>query len=596
MSSKKQTYKNDKASSKQQSPKPAVENSDLFARQQSHPAPIIQQAKFDQRLLTPRDVIHLQRTIGNRAVDRQLAEVGLAQLPVAPIQRQTVDVNNHTYKLLGQVPGTNYRIVRRNWRPSGSRYLFNNNTNHLFANTPLTSSEATTLIAVFQDLSAQGVGDLDKLVKHIDHARELTIEVRVTLARLQLIHQNIRDVVRARIQTDHAQVRAMLNNSIDPNFGTAFASLEIPGSDPHKGGQVVVFVNYHTLAGGMTKIVYKPGNLAIDRLLYGDDPGSVASQLGATMANYQVNNLADAGATDERQRHYGYMQYVETQGPQNAGDVQAVYNSLGENLAIAYVFGLRDIHHENFVLLQDRLLFIDMEAATGTFTGFGAMELGSLPNALAGKIANGLVGQSQVVVTGWLPTSPVLKQAVENGFIAKIATLNAGPNMGTTVTAFSTLPARFVPFPTADLQLLGGQFLGKLGARPKQRDVNDFNQETQNIAMVTAGGAGPLQVAYQTLLQHQTTKDALNRGDVPFWTRRGNDVYAEDGALLVAAMPHPRLNTTGNIVAGANTRRGNPAQALADFQAQAAPLLGTPSGRILNDHFAARVVAGHAPP
>jgi len=47
MSSKEQVHSNDKAVSKQPSSKPATENLDILAQQQSHPAAIIQRATLD---------------------------------------------------------------------------------------------------------------------------------------------------------------------------------------------------------------------------------------------------------------------------------------------------------------------------------------------------------------------------------------------------------------------------------------------------------------------------------------------------------------------------------------------------------------------
>lgn len=73
MPSKEQPYSNDKISSKQRSPKPTTGNLNV-ARQQTHPATLIQRAKLDPRSLTPRDVLQLQRTIGNQAVGRLLLD------------------------------------------------------------------------------------------------------------------------------------------------------------------------------------------------------------------------------------------------------------------------------------------------------------------------------------------------------------------------------------------------------------------------------------------------------------------------------------------------------------------------------------------
>lgn len=80
MSSKERAHSNDKASLKQRSSKPTTKNLGILAQQQTHPATLIQRAELDPSLLTPRDVLQLQRTFGNRAVGKLLSETGQRQL------------------------------------------------------------------------------------------------------------------------------------------------------------------------------------------------------------------------------------------------------------------------------------------------------------------------------------------------------------------------------------------------------------------------------------------------------------------------------------------------------------------------------------
>jgi hypothetical protein len=93
MSSKEQTH-NDRTSSKQRPPKPASENLDTLAQQQPHPATIIQRASRDPSSLTPRDVLQLQRTIGNQAVNRLLAGTFNRRRP-APAQLTVSEARNN---------------------------------------------------------------------------------------------------------------------------------------------------------------------------------------------------------------------------------------------------------------------------------------------------------------------------------------------------------------------------------------------------------------------------------------------------------------------------------------------------------------------
>lgn len=76
--SKEQPQRNDKDTVRQRSPQPDDQNVDMLSRQ-THPAPLIQQAKLDPKSLLPRDVLQLQRTVGNRAVGQLLAQTAQRQ-------------------------------------------------------------------------------------------------------------------------------------------------------------------------------------------------------------------------------------------------------------------------------------------------------------------------------------------------------------------------------------------------------------------------------------------------------------------------------------------------------------------------------------
>jgi hypothetical protein len=70
MSSKKQTQDN-KVSSQQRSSEPTVRDT-AATTEHTHRAALIQRARFDPRSLSPRDVLQLQRSIGNQAAQRLL--------------------------------------------------------------------------------------------------------------------------------------------------------------------------------------------------------------------------------------------------------------------------------------------------------------------------------------------------------------------------------------------------------------------------------------------------------------------------------------------------------------------------------------------
>lgn len=68
MSAKEQKRSDSKTNTKPRSPKPAGHAVETTTTQPIHPAALVQRAELAPQSLTPRDVLHLQRTIGNQAV------------------------------------------------------------------------------------------------------------------------------------------------------------------------------------------------------------------------------------------------------------------------------------------------------------------------------------------------------------------------------------------------------------------------------------------------------------------------------------------------------------------------------------------------
>lgn len=90
MSLKKQTHSNDKGSAKQKSPKRATKNPDTLALRQTLPTTTLQRVRLDPSSLTPREVLQLQRAVGNRVVYKLLTKTGThsviqAKLSVGPV-------------------------------------------------------------------------------------------------------------------------------------------------------------------------------------------------------------------------------------------------------------------------------------------------------------------------------------------------------------------------------------------------------------------------------------------------------------------------------------------------------------------------------
>jgi len=491
------------------------------------------------------------------------------------------------------IPHSHYEIIERLSAPG---YFIQHQPTGGSLGVVLDAAQVTQFRSAMSALYRQAVRNLDDIIGGI----KTSIPLEVTLARFRLIRNNIRDVIRIRIAQDHATIRAMPGGAqLHPNFNTAFDSIEIPGSDPHKGGQVVAFINYHTVTGGRHRVVYKPGDLSMDKVLF-NDANSVAATLGNGVEAYRVETMpADALALAHANlAHYGYMEFVSTGAPQTAGDIAQVYYSLGSNLAVAYVFGLRDIHGENFVLKNNAVQFIDMEATTNTYSGFTAMELvGSakpLPAELAARIGKGLRAMTAAQVAALVPPGAVLIQQARQGFRDRLRAVHRSAARGAAITGLvrqaTHTETRFVPIPTDKLQYLAGAFHGRLV--PGTAAVNaEFKRFTRNIAVEVAGnvGGGPALVAeLKYLMRTNAARAALNAGDVPFWTRRGRTIYGETGIRDIRRSFNPRLNQSNANEAAANVRRmaGNRANAQADFESQVVPMLQDPNAMIVAAHAA----------
>jgi Domain of unknown function (DUF4157) len=81
VSPKKEPQHQDGLAAKQRSPRPEVKNSEPSVPQTQHHAAVIRRASLDPNSLTPRDVLQLQRAVGNRAVGKLLGQTARRQLP-----------------------------------------------------------------------------------------------------------------------------------------------------------------------------------------------------------------------------------------------------------------------------------------------------------------------------------------------------------------------------------------------------------------------------------------------------------------------------------------------------------------------------------
>jgi hypothetical protein len=84
---------------KQKSSKPTTKNSDVATQPQIPPGTLIQRARLDPSSLTPRELLQLQRTIGNNAVDKLLSGMKPSPKPLAQPQASGSEFPAITQKL-----------------------------------------------------------------------------------------------------------------------------------------------------------------------------------------------------------------------------------------------------------------------------------------------------------------------------------------------------------------------------------------------------------------------------------------------------------------------------------------------------------------
>jgi type 2 lantibiotic biosynthesis protein LanM len=123
-------------------------------------------------------------------------------------------------------------------------------------------------------------------------------------------------------------------------------------SDPHRGGRAVAILRFGTGTGGDgRKVVYKPKDMQVDatyqRLLLGLNQRSDLPPLRC------LTVLTRDG--------YGFMEWVEHRPCSTEVELARFYSNAGRLLALLYVLGCTDCHHENLIARGEQLLLIDTE-------------------------------------------------------------------------------------------------------------------------------------------------------------------------------------------------------------------------------------------
>lgn len=217
---------------------------------------------------------------------------------------------------------------------------------------------------------------LDCLVNGLDDLCAAVPGLRTQLdAEKTAFNRNVTTLL-TRLDRDQNDVSARFFAGRDVPAG--LQGLTITSSDPHKGGNRVVILDF----GDDKKAVYKPRDVRIDEALSGASLASKRPSMmeiaGATALTYKFlprqdgphpslpgheQWLADASESG----HYGYVEFLPNGSPDQflANDAQAkeYYELLGQGAAAMMLAGAADLHHENIMVSGRKPYFSDLEFA-----------------------------------------------------------------------------------------------------------------------------------------------------------------------------------------------------------------------------------------
>jgi hypothetical protein len=347
----------------------------------------------------------------------------------------------------------------------------------------------------------------------------------------------------------------LIGEGLVPN-GHQLTGLAFSGSDFHRNGQQVLFLTF-TAADGANPhtVVYKPSSLRLDAALF-DSRNSVARTLnprGELISQYRIVPVIH----DDVDRMYGYQEFVRSSGPTSATDLLNVYKSLAAAMAMSYLVGLDDVHHENLLLLKDRVQVIDMEATTGRFDldanrAFASQQWN---DAIFRKVQNGL--SNQVLVQKTLTKAPDTERvkaevrAVFRDILAKAqnnaAALNAHQEN------LADMRARFVPIATNTFyqfrELVRNQYPTYAQWRARlDADRALPDGDPNSLLNQARGQTTSTNNALYNILVSPATHAALVRGDIPYYYRDlgSSNVLDENGQIINAA-GHTKVGVSINV-------------------------------------------------
>lgn len=147
-----------------------------------------------------------------------------------------------------------------------------------------------------------------------------------------------------------ASNRSSLEHSLGVKHDALLSSIEIGLSDPHRGGRTVASLTFG-LDESTKRIAYKPKDIQVDE--------AYQNFLNTLNMNSKLEPLLCIKTLSRN--GYGFMEWISHQTCISNQEVKSFYYNAGRILAILYLLGCSDCHHENLVANRTHLVLVDTE-------------------------------------------------------------------------------------------------------------------------------------------------------------------------------------------------------------------------------------------
>ncbi len=146
-------------------------------------------------------------------------------------------------------------------------------------------------------------------------------------------------------------------------FRIELSTITTNRGETHRLGQTTCFL---VLKRGleMIEVVYKPRDIRIDKSIVGSQDSSLFSRFNRASQERIFDTYKFVDCHDQGGR-YGYVekiQHTDASTKLSEGGARRVLRKLGCAEGVAKLFLIEDLHHENIIIVGERIFFIDLEA------------------------------------------------------------------------------------------------------------------------------------------------------------------------------------------------------------------------------------------